>query len=121
MEFEEAKEFLARDIVFEDGGRVVKKLASVTPSPARAEHVKPGMELVQIKAVTPLGLGPPRCQFVHSSGENSDATKLLREFEETYRYRAPRPGVNEQETPNKFVDIVLTFKQPKVLYQTPVS
>jgi len=124
IEYDEAKEFLARDIVFEEGSRVVKKIV-VTPgaSPARAEHVKPGMELVQIKAITPLGLGPPQVEFVGSSGEQGDAVRLLRQFEEKFRFRpnAPGTGPDDERGQSKFVDIVLTFKHPRVQYQTPCN
>eukprot|EP00397_Hematodinium_sp_SG-2012_P000325 GEMP01000325.1.p1 GENE.GEMP01000325.1~~GEMP01000325.1.p1 ORF type:complete len:1532 (-),score=290.54 GEMP01000325.1:1998-6593(-) len=122
--YEEAKEFLAKDIIFEEGSRVVKKLVVSPESPARAEHVKPGMELVQIKAIVPLGLGSPVVEFVGSSGEQGDAARLLRNFEDRFRYsRGQKGGAfddGHENTQSKFVDIVLTFKHPKVQYTTPV-
>lgn len=121
--YEEAKEFLGKDIIFEEGSRVVKKLVVSPESPARAEHVKPGMELVQIKAIVPLGLGSPIVEFVGSSGEQGDAARLLRNFEDRFRYSSGKSDAFSDGGGNqssKHVDIVLTFKHPKVQYSTPV-
>jgi len=116
--YEDAKEFLAKDIVFEEGTRFVKKLVVSPDSPARAEHVKPGMELVQIKAIVPIGMGAPMVEFVGTSGEQGDARRLLNNFEDRFRYSTSQ-GMGTSSAPRN-VDVVLTFKHPKVQFSTPV-